>query len=441
MQPPVAVDPRPTSSLGRRLVWATLAFCLLFTLATVGVRTWFAWHNNLSAMNSELTLIDQVFQGSLSKAIWELDRDTINAQVEAVAQAAPVGKVTLRINREGRTAEVLERVREGHSANRVAPRLERQLKVEPYPGASESVGELTIEGDEGLLWQRLWREVASIFITQVIQSLALAGLVMAMFNRTVTLHVRQIALHLGRLTPSNLGERLKLERRVSRNDELHLLESGVNELQDNLARYLKRQREDEQALAASRDHLAELVQARTAELQAANQRLELLSRHDPLTGLANRRHFDELKEIEFHRALRHAQPLSVLMCDVDHFKHYNDLHGHAVGDLCLQRIAETLRSLFCRSGELVARLGGEEFAVLLPGADAAQAHRAAERLRSVLAAQHLPHGGSAVSPWVTLSIGVAQLDPGAMDRFDVLLQCADQALYRAKREGRNRVMS
>jgi len=441
MQPSVAFDPRPTSSLGRRLVWATLAFCLLFTLATVGVRTWFAWHNNLSTMNSELTLIDQVFQGSLSKAVWELDRDTINAQVEAVAQAAPVGRVALRINREGRPAEVLERVRDGHSADRVAPWLERELKVEPYPGASESVGELTIEGDEGLLWQRLWKEVASIFITQVIQSLALAGLVMAMFNRTVTLHVRQIALHLGRLTPSNLGERLKLARRVSRNDELHLLEAGVNELQDNLARYLKRQHEDEQALAASRDHLDELVQARTAELQAANQRLELLSRHDPLTGLANRRHFDELKEIEFHRALRHVQPLSVLMCDVDHFKHYNDLHGHAVGDQCLQRVAETLRSLFNRSGELVARLGGEEFAVLLPGADAPHAHRAAERLRTALAAQQLPHGGSPVSPWVTLSIGVAQLDPGAMDRFDVLLQRADQALYRAKREGRDRVMS
>lgn len=441
MHTPAQVNPGLSSSLGRRLVWATLLFCLLFTLATVGVRTWFAWHNNLTTMNSELGLIDQVFQGTLSKAVWELDRDTINAQVEAVAQAAPVGRVELLIERDGREPEMLLRTREGYSGKHIAPWLQRELTVEPYPGAREVVGRLTIEVDEGLLWQRLWKEVASIVITQVIQSLALAGLIMAMFNRTVTLHVRQIALHLGRMSPSNLSDRLTLARRVSRNDELKLLETGVNDLQDNMARYLERQRLDELALAASRDHLADLVQARTAQLQAANQRLEQLSRHDPLTGLANRRHFDEVKDVEFFRALRHHQPLSVLMCDVDHFKHYNDTHGHAMGDRCLQVVAKTLQHLFCRSGELAARMGGEEFAVLLPGADLSQAHHAAERVRAALAEQQLMHGASAVSPWVTLSIGVAQLDADSMEHFDMLLHKADQALYRAKREGRDRVIS
>jgi diguanylate cyclase (GGDEF)-like protein len=281
--------------------------------------------------------------------------------------------------------------------------------------------------------------VRGIVITQVIQSLLLAGLIMTMFNRLVTVHVKHIARHLGRLTPQTLKQPLRLQRSVECQDELTLLEAQVNELQDDLNAHLERQRCDELALAASRDHLAELVEARTAELQTANRSLEALSRHDPMTGLANRRYFDELKEVEFRRAIRHQNPLAVLMCDVDFFKIYNDTYGHILGDECLKQVAEALRSAFGRSGELTARLGGEEFVVMLPNVDLQQANAAAERLRVFLAERELPHAGSSVSPYVTLSIGVAELDPDTMDHFDLLLQRADQALYRAKRQGRDRV--
>ncbi|MES2820508.1 MAG: diguanylate cyclase [Pseudomonadota bacterium] len=431
--------PLPAGSLGRRLVLATLAFCLLFTLITVAVRTASAWHANLATMSAELTLIDQVFQRTLSKAIWEMDREALQTQLDSVAQVAPVGRVELRILRAGRAPEVLTRQRSEHPPSGRAPALQRMLTYEPYADARETVGELNLEGDERLLWQRLIDDVASIMVTQIIQSLLLAGLIMWMFNRSVTVHVQHIARHLGQLSPANLVQNLRLERTVSRRDELSLLEAGVNDLQDKLWTYLERQRQDEQALAAHRDRLAELVDERTAELRAANSRLEELSRSDPLTGLANRRHFDELKEIEFRRAMRLGQPLSVLMCDVDFFKLYNDTYGHALGDQCLQTVANTLTAVFARAGELVARIGGEEFAVLLPGSDAAQARRAAERLRLELAARGIEHSTSLVAPHVTLSIGVAQLEPQTMDRFDLLLHCADQALYRAKRQGRNRI--
>jgi diguanylate cyclase (GGDEF)-like protein len=436
---PVVPKSLPSGSLARRLVFATLLFCLFFTLAMVAARTWFAWESNLKAMNSELALIDQVFQNTLSEAIWEMDRESLGKQLASVAQAAPVGRVTLSIVRPGRSPEILELKRPGMDSSDGAPILHHQLVSEPYAGARETVGELTIEGDAGLLWERLWGEVRGIFITQVIQSLLLAGLIMTMFNRLVTVHVKHIARHLGNLAPQTLKQRLKLQRSVSRQDELSLLESQVNELQDNLHAHLERQRCDELALAASRDRLAEQVQARTAELQAANQSLEALSRHDPLTGLANRRHFDELKEVEFRRAIRHKTPLAVLMCDVDFFKLYNDTYGHMLGDECLKQVAEVLRGVFGRSGELTARLGGEEFVVMLPNVDLAQASAAAERLREFLAEREMPHSASSVSPYVTLSIGVAELDPDTMDHFDLLLQRADQALYRAKRQGRDRV--
>ena len=434
-----AVVPKPSGSLGRRLVLVTLLFCLVFTLAMVTVRTWFAWEGNLRSMNSELALIDQVFQNTLSEAIWEMDRESLGKQLASVAQAAPVGRVKLSIVRPGQSPEVIEIKRPGLEPSSVAPLLHRQLINEPYAGARETVGQLTIEGDAGLLWERLWGEARSIFITQVIQSLLLAGLIMTMFNRLVTVHVKHIARHLGKLAPQTLKQPLKLQRSASRQDELSLLETQVNALQDNLHAHLERQRCDELALAASRDQLAEQVQLRTAELQAANQSLEALSRHDPLTGLANRRHFDELKEIEFRRAVRHKTPLAVLMCDVDFFKLYNDTHGHMLGDECLKQVAEALRGVFGRSGEVTARLGGEEFVVMLPNVDLLQANAAAERLRTFLAERELPHGSSSVSPYVTLSIGVAELDPDTMDHFDLLLQRADQALYRAKRQGRDRV--
>jgi diguanylate cyclase (GGDEF)-like protein len=432
------VAPPRTGSLARRLVLATLAFCVLFTIATVSVRTWFAWGNNLATMNAELGLIDQVFQGTLSKAVWEMDSEALQAQIDSVALAAPVGRVELRILRPGRAPEVLERQHPGHTGSILAPALRRQLTVSPYPGANEVVGELTIEGDESLLWRRLWKEVGIIMLTQIIQSLALAGLIMGMFNRSVTLHVRRIARHLEQLTPQNLKQHLTLERRGKASDELDLLEAGVNDLQDKLANHIERQSRDELALAASRDQLAELVEQRTAQLKAANIRLEALTRFDPLTGLANRRHFDELKELEFNRALRHEQPFSVLMCDIDFFKLYNDSYGHAMGDQCLRDVALIMSALFSRSGELVARLGGEEFAVLLPGQTRDQALASAERLQQLLSHQKLPHSASAVSPYVTLSIGIAELDVTTMERFDQLLQSADKALYRAKSLGRNR---
>lgn len=167
-------------------------------------------------------------------------------------------------------------------------------------------------------------------------------------------------------------------------------------------------------------------------LEAVNAELNQLSHFDPLTSLANRRRFDEIKTLEFSRALRAELPLAVMMCDIDHFKLYNDTYGHAQGDRCLKALADCLAMLFARAGELPARLGGEEFAVLLPGATVEFALSQAERLRQAVWDLALPHAGSPIADRVTISIGVACLKHDQHLEFDSLLQVADGALYVAK---------
>jgi diguanylate cyclase (GGDEF)-like protein len=195
-----------------------------------------------------------------------------------------------------------------------------------------------------------------------------------------------------------------------------------------------------QVAANMLDHNAaqrSLVEAQQA-LQEANRELTTLSRRDPLTSIANRRQFEETKDIEFRRATRAGSQLSVLMCDIDDFKRYNDTYGHAKGDDCLVAISRRMTDLFSRAGELPARLGGEEFAVLLPNIGHDDALRLADGLRQAVWDMHLPHAASSVADRVTISIGVASLRHDFHRDFDRLLQDADEALYRAK-ETRNRV--
>lgn len=182
-----------------------------------------------------------------------------------------------------------------------------------------------------------------------------------------------------------------------------------------------------------------LVQERTAELETANQRLQNLARTDALTGLPNRRHFDELQTIEMRRTRREKMPLALLICDVDFFKAYNDRLGHVAGDECLQTVAHALQAGLIRAGDMVARIGGEEFAVLLPGADLEGATRVAERLRAKVQDCAIAHPQSAAASVVTVSIGLAVSHPEAPMEFDALYHLADEALYRAKEAGRNRV--
>ncbi|HET6628466.1 MAG TPA: diguanylate cyclase [Woeseiaceae bacterium] len=164
-----------------------------------------------------------------------------------------------------------------------------------------------------------------------------------------------------------------------------------------------------------------------------------LAQHDTLTGVKNRRIFDEHLERLWPQAIADGRTIAILLIDVDHFKPYNDRYGHQAGDRALQRIAGTLETFACRPSDVLARYGGEEFAAILYDVDALQAHEVAERMRRAVSELAIEHAGSRTAGAVTVSVGVSAIAPVAERKARGALQLADQALYEAKRRGRNRV--
>ena len=187
-----------------------------------------------------------------------------------------------------------------------------------------------------------------------------------------------------------------------------------------------------------------LIRLQKSELERSNRRLaesnrmlERLSFLDGLTGVPNRRYFDEFLAREWRRSVREGLPITLLMADIDHFKKFNDRYGHQAGDECLTRVARVLQDCLQRPGDLAARYGGEEFALVLPQTDEAGAARVARRVRREVRALGIPH-----QDWtpgmVTISLGAATLRPGGDQGMEELVRASDQALYLAKSRGRDR---
>lgn len=255
-----------------------------------------------------------------------------------------------------------------------------------------------------------------------------------------TMWATGIAMVLAAAAVFALGHAMVLHRRIGHR---------TRELEAELAR----RRRIEAELEATRTDLEVRVQQRTQALVArneeltrvrlalemTNQRLKRLVSADSLTGIANRRHFDRSLDREIRRTRRDQQPLSLIFLDLDEFKRFNDTYGHSRGDDVLRQVAQTLDETFRRGGDFVARYGGEEFAVVLPGVDAKRAGLYAERLRRRIWRLAILFTTSTVSDRMTISGGVATIEPTMTVTPDELLRSADSALYRAKCLGRNRM--
>ncbi|WP_413813839.1 sensor domain-containing diguanylate cyclase [Stutzerimonas balearica] len=191
-----------------------------------------------------------------------------------------------------------------------------------------------------------------------------------------------------------------------------------------------------EALVGFMFDISERKQTEQKLLQLQKQ-LEELSYQDGLTGVANRRMFDNRLQMEWSNAQRNSLPLSLILLDIDYFKQYNDHYGHVRGDDCLKSVGQALSGAAVRPRDLLARYGGEEFVLLLPETDAQAAAQVAERCRQLIREQNIQHAHSQVAPLLTISLGVGTLVPGPFDQPEAFLERVDSLLYKAKHQGRD----
>lgn len=210
----------------------------------------------------------------------------------------------------------------------------------------------------------------------------------------------------------------------------------INSLQKQLAFQKKELEIQNKRLEQEIEHRLEAEK----KLLNINQQLQVLATLDSLTQLANRHAFDQFLEQEWLRMRREEKPLGLILCDVDHFKLYNDYFGHQAGDKCLQQVASAIASVAKRPADLVARYGGEEFAVILPNTDSHGVTKVAEMIRQQVESLQINHPQSLVTDSVTLSVGVACITPDSNILPEQLIQLSDHALYEAKQKGRNQVV-
>jgi two-component system chemotaxis family response regulator WspR len=193
-------------------------------------------------------------------------------------------------------------------------------------------------------------------------------------------------------------------------------------------------------LQLQRDSAYRALHESQQRLMETNRELERLTSVDGLTGISNRRYFNEYIEREWNRAMRSQIPLSILLIDVDHFKQYNDTYGHIAGDEVLRKVAQTMSQACRRSADLAARYGGEEFVVTFPETPATDIRHLGERLCEAVEALQIPHSASSAGKYVTISVGAATTIPQMGEAVVSLIDAADKALYEAKKSGRNRIV-
>jgi diguanylate cyclase (GGDEF)-like protein len=220
------------------------------------------------------------------------------------------------------------------------------------------------------------------------------------------------------------------------------LDNKVKGLSIGAVDYITKPFQKEEVLARVRVHLelrflTRKVQEQAIALKQANQELHRLANLDGLTEVANRRRFDEYFEQEWRRSAREQTPLSLILCDIDYFKNYNDHYGHQAGDACLRKVARAISETLHRPADLVARYGGEEFAIILPHTPLEGAVHIAELLQIQIEQLGILHAQSQVSSYITLSLGISSQIPEPLQENHTLIAATDKALYLAKSEGRN----
>ncbi|MBF6056936.1 diguanylate cyclase [Thiomicrorhabdus heinhorstiae] len=291
----------------------------------------------------------------------------------------------------------------------------------------QPLGEVTIYSNERLVFERVKYGFFLILINSVIKTLALWFIIFYFIKRYLGKPLNEFTSKI-KQQDINQPHPITLDIPWSDSNEILLLKDSYNQMIDSVNEY-------QAALKNLNKQLDDKVKERTHELFAAKEAAEMLAYTDMLTGVKTRRAFFELAELQLKNGIRQQTVTSIIMIDIDHFKSINDIFGHATGDLVLQTFAKILKNS-CRANDVIGRLGGEEFAILLPQTGLEGALHLAEKIRQSVAGEKITQNQQTIH--FTASFGVTETNPGQYTLEEILGQ-ADQALYTAKDQGRNRV--
>ncbi|WP_460759009.1 GGDEF domain-containing protein [Lysobacter fragariae] len=417
------------ASLRRRLSLVTLLVTLALALVMTVFQLRSTYLSGVAGLRERLDEIGQNIVPSVADSVWQVDPDRVDLLLDGLQHNE--GVAYLRLQDDG--GNVIERGRRP-----AKPVASRTFALVHREHRRFELGTLEVVMDDSRIRAEVFSRALSRGLLIITTLSAGSLLLLLLFGRWVTRHLAAMARYTRELRLDALDTPLALDKQEGPvPDEIDEVAASINRMRETINAELQMRRVHESELRAHRERLEELVAVRTQALEAQRDAVQRLANTDHLTGVFSRRHFYDNAELEVARAHRDHIPLSLLMLDIDHFKRINDTWGHAVGDVVLQAFAHACQSRL-RASECFGRLGGEEFALLLPGATLQDAQRIAEHLREAIVATRIRAGDGREVDF-TVSIGAALMND--LDaNLDALLKRCDAALYRAKHEGRNRVV-
>lgn len=428
-------DQPPAAPVYRAVLLPGLALTALVGFIAIFLQGYALVLQEREEADAMLVRIEETAVPVLERALWDVNDPQIDVVLDGIAQMRDVAWVSL----------VDERARQRNRGMLPqGPTLDRRYPLVLDGADGVPLGELHVALKPGIGHERASSRVLRGSLTLLLTLVVAVALLVHLMNEHLIRPLERLALGVAAYSPDRdaMPSGRTPVQTGSSVREIQLLADALDALHARIRRDSIELAHLAENLENHQGQMEAVVQQRTAELEDKNRELatqaatlESLANTDTLTGAASRRKLLELGARECARSLRDARPMSVLAIDIDHFKQVNDTHGHAAGDLVLRIVVACCQSQL-RNNDVLGRLGGEEFAVILPGADSASGMGVAERIREHIANTPIVHEGRTIR--VTVSIGMATFD--GVTSFDTLLADADAALYRAKREGRNRIV-
>ncbi|ABA89536.1 diguanylate cyclase [Syntrophotalea carbinolica DSM 2380] len=399
--------------IGKRLLIAIILFSSVITLFTSAIQLYIDFNDDLEHIHIQFDQIEKLHLKPLAENVWSFYDEMIMVQLQAWVELPAIEYLEVSVeNHRGWKAGTIP-----HGKT-----IEKSFKlIHSSPHRQIDVGTLRVIASLDETYHSLIRKWGVILSTNIIKIFLVASFIFFLFHFQVTRHLLHIASFTNDLDVNKSFIPLKLSRKdhPNREDELDKIVRAINNRT--------------QTLKSNQDYLEDRIAERTKELETQKKIAENLARLDPLTGLSNRRAFFEYGLLLENQIARHHHHFSIIMLDIDHFKKINDCYGHEMGDEALKTLAEHLNAIV-RSSDILGRLGGEEFAIIMPHASSEEAAIMSERLKTAISKIVLSDNEQRIR--FTVSFGIAECNE-KITSFQQVLNNADKALYQAKNEGRN----